>query len=347
MKIKRPWLLPFSPLYYMGISMRNSLFDLGIYSQRIFPVPVIAIGNLSVGGTGKTPVTIFLAKHLEKKYKVAVISRGYGRKTNGYLHQDEAPLTTENFGDEPCLIKQRVPSITLVVDGDRARAIQRLLDQKDPPEVILLDDAFQHRFVSRTLNLLLTKWDEPFFKDMVLPAGDLREPRTSSRRADLVWVTKCPENLADDVIEDMRSKIQNWVQAPVIFSTLEYGDPDEFSGNTPSDPLASLLLVTGLADPRPLVQHIHSKAIRYRHLSFPDHHAFSSKDYESMKKEIKEYGLKYILTTEKDAMRMDPKALGDIPILTQPIEIEIIHGKRELIEEIDQAVKAQQAVFQA
>ena len=291
------------------MAVRNFLFDVRIFKSTSFEKPIIAVGNLSVGGTGKTPQIEYLIKLLKNDFKVGVLSRGYGRKTKGFLVAD-AQKSAEEIGDEPLQFFHKFKNITVAVDEQRVDGIQQLEMIKESPEVILLDDAFQHRKVKAGFYVVLTKFDELFSNDFVLPTGNLRERRKGVNRADIVVVTKCPTNLSDIEQKEIRQLIERYFSGPIFFSIISYSTT--LKSNTGLSISASdlntyeVLLITGIANPKPLLEHLTSLNCSFKHAIFSDHHHFTSAEildlkqqFESMKSENK-----IMLTTEKDFVRL-------------------------------------------
>ncbi len=326
-------LFPFTVLYALIMELRNFMYDKRILKSEQFEVPVINVGNLSVGGTGKTPQIEHLIRLLQKNYKIAVISRGYKRKTKGFIVADESS-TPETIGDEPYQIFHKFDPIIVAVGEDRVKAIRKVL-AKFHPDVILLDDAFQHRRVQAGLNLLLTPYQTPFFNDFVLPAGNLRECRKNAKRADLVVVTKSSDELTDHQRDLYRKKIHLYTDAPVFFSHIVYDD--KIYNNKSIFLLHELtsyevLLVTGIANPHPLYSFLSEKNINFDSLKFGDHHYFSKEDVKHIKKVFEKINneKKIILTTEKDFVRLHrhfEKDLYYLPIQTEIFENEVFNNK--------------------
>ena len=299
MKLIRKIAFPFVPAYYAVTSLRNRLYDLGIKKSVAFNFPVICVGNLSVGGTGKTPTIEFLINLLKDDYKVATLSRGYKRKTKGFLVAD-ALSTAETLGDEPFQFYNKFKEeIVVAVCEDRLHGINLLKKKNTEIDVILLDDAFQHRSVQAGLNILLTTYSQPYYKDYVLPTGNLREPKSGAKRADIIIVTKCPEHVTTLEKQTITQAIKPEAHQSVFFSRIEYSNTIFSSESSKSiDSLKNFTLVTGIANANTLVNHLKSKQLTFDHLNFNDHHEFSEQDViELSKKEL-------ILTTEKDFMRL-------------------------------------------
>lgn len=297
MKILRHIFFPIVPLYFLATLFRNKLYDIGIKKSVSYDFPVICVGNLSVGGTGKTPMIEYLIKLLKNDLKVATLSRGYKRKTEGFLLADKK-ADAESIGDEPFQFYSKFKDDVLVaVDSDRRNGIKMLLQKK--PGVILLDDAFQHRKVKAGFNILLTTYTKPYFKDIVLPTGDLREPRHGAKRADIIIVTKCPEVISESEKSIFIKQIKPEKNQHVFFSSISYSDNLLSVEKTRNiEKLESFTLVTGIANPKPLVDYLKAKDFDFEHLNFKDHHEFSQQEID----ELNNHEL--IVTTEKDFMRL-------------------------------------------
>ena len=311
------WLLPLSWLYGLGVRFRNFLFDVGILKSQDYKVPIISVGNITVGGTGKTPHVEYLAKLLKDQFKVAVLSRGYKRKSHGYVLADkDTPM--RQIGDEPYQMRQKFPGITVAVDKNRRRGIARLTED-DTIDVILLDDAFQHRYVKPGINILLVDYHRLIIYDKLLPAGRLREPLPGKNRADIVIVTKCPKELKPMEYRVITRAMNLYAYQTLYFSTLEYGElrpvfPQVRSSLTLSQ-LSShnVLLLTGIASPRQLSEDLKSLVKSITPMAFADHHHFTQKDLLRLSATFEAMpSPKVIITTEKDATRLnDAGELGD------------------------------------
>jgi len=300
MKILRYLLFPIVPIYYVVTLLRNKLYDLGIKKEVSYPFPIICVGNLSVGGTGKTPMVEYLVNLLKEENHLATLSRGYKRKTKGFVLADEG-ATAESMGDEPFQFYHKFKDQLLVaVDADRQNGIKRLMALVVPPNVVVLDDAFQHRKVKAGLNIMLTTFDKPYFKDMVLPTGDLREPKSGAKRANIIVVTKCPEQLDVSIKERYLKQINRQANQHVFFSSITYADTVRAANNKilKLDELYNFTLVTGIANASPLVKFLKEKNLSFEHLNFKDHHDFSQNDIEKLKEK------ELLITTEKDFMRL-------------------------------------------
>ena len=286
-------------------ALRNSLFDLGIMEEREFPVPTICIGNISVGGTGKTPHTEYLIELLGRRYRTAVLSRGYGRKSKGYI-KGTPSTPMEILGDEPFQIKNKFPHVAVAVCEKRADGIEKLLAENNSPEVILLDDAYQHRHVKAGMNILLIDSNRPIWQDCVLPFGRMRESLAGIKRADIVVITKC-NGITVQQKAWCRNFIKGLKEISVFFSNMEYGmHYPLFKEAAPLDDIAhcdEALLVTGIARPEPLKEEINKRGVKVEVLRFGDHHNFTTADIERIAKRFNSMKgkRKAIITTEKDA----------------------------------------------
>ena len=300
-------LLPLSWFYGLGVGIRNLLFEMGVLKSRSFSTPVISVGNITVGGTGKTPHVEYLIRLLKDKMKVAMLSRGYKRKSRGFVLSDkDTPMRM--IGDEPYQIKQKFPDITVAVDKKRTRGIARLTESENPPDVVVLDDAFQHRYVKPGINILLVDYHRLVIYDRLLPAGRLREPVKAKDRADIVIVTKCPKDLNPMEFRVITKAMKLYPYQQLFFSTLEYDAPKAiFSGEVLTESLAgkNILLLTGIASPEQIMHDLQEYNAQITPLTFADHHNFRKKDVERINKAFASMSEpKIILTTEKDATRL-------------------------------------------
>lgn len=317
-------LLPLTMWYAIGVAVRNLLFDWGLKRSVCPIVPTIGIGNLRVGGTGKTPHTEYLIRLLAGR-RVALLSRGYGRATQGFVLADESS-TASQIGDEPLMMARKFPQLTVAVCEDRVEGVRRLMEMPQKPDVILLDDVYQHRHIRPALNILLTEYGDPYCDDHILPFGNLREGRRGRRRADIVVVTKCPEHLGVDEQQEMRRKLKLDDRQQLFFSHISYAEPVAVYDAVMADAVEEVVLVTGIAHPEPLVRYL-EKEYRVHHLRFADHHPFGEDDCQRI---IEVYNrLKnsnvVVLTTEKDAARMRDaevrKYLQPLPLFYIPIGV--------------------------
>ena len=315
-KINR-WLLPLSWCYGLGVRFRNMLFDTGILKSKAFSLPVISVGNLTVGGTGKTPHVEYLIRLLQDKTRLAVLSRGYKRKRRGFLIVDKS-MSARDIGDEPFQMKQKYPKAIVAVDNKRVHGIETLTSQDKDIDVVLLDDAFQHRYVKPGVNILLVDYHRLIIYDRLLPAGRLREPLKGKNRADIVIVTKCPKDLKPMEFRVITKAMDLYPYQQLFFTTLEYGqlnplfetkplNPQPSSLNPHPSPLTSynVLLLTGIASPRQLKEDLTPLVGHLTPLSFPDHHNFRPKDIRRINEVFATLpSPKCIVTTEKDAARI-------------------------------------------
>lgn len=302
MWLLRKLALPVSLLYALAVKLRNLAYDQGWLTSSSFKTPLICVGNLSVGGTGKTPMVELLLNMLGGKHKIAVLSRGYRRKTSGYLLAT-ADSTAEEIGDEPMQIKQKFPATILAVDADRRRGIRKL-EADFSPDLIILDDAYQHRRVKPSLNILLTAYGNLYSDDWYLPTGNLRDSPVQARRAQIVVVTKCPPGLSREEKSDITSKLNLQPGQKLFFSSLSYGD--YMQGSPRPIKLEdlkgqALCLVSGIANPGPLLSYLQGKGLNPEHLEYRDHHFFTQKEIELFNSKP------LLLTTEKDYMRLKGK----------------------------------------
>lgn len=323
MKLVRFLLFPFAILYDLITSIRNLGYDTGIFKSSSFDLPVVAVGNLSVGGTGKSPQIEYLIRLLNQK-KLAVLSRGYKRKMKGFVMVNDAHAA-QDVGDEPLQFYKKFPNITVAVDANRVEGIQQLSEDKNL-ELILLDDAYQHRKVKAGFYILLTKYEDLYVDDFILPTGNLRESRRGAKRANIIIVTKCPSDLSITARERIRHRLAPLPHQQVFFSQIAYADMLKGGTTIPVTDLSEyeVLLITGIAWPRPLLDFLDGKGIRYKHLKFPDHHHFSTSDITSITDEYKKLSStkKIMLTTEKDYVRLHNKidSLSYLEIETQFLE---------------------------
>jgi tetraacyldisaccharide 4'-kinase len=322
MNLLRKILFPFAILYGLITGIRNFLFDKGILKSYSFDLPIIAVGNLSVGGTGKTPQIEYLIRLLSDKYKVATLSRGYKRQSKGFILA-EANSNASILGDEPFQFFQKFPSIQVAVDADRKNGIEQLLSLAEKPEVILLDDAFQHRKVKAGFYILLTSYGDLYSDDFMLPTGDLREGRSGAKKANVIIVTKCPFNLSQDKQNDIRNRLKVSANQELYFTFIAYdnfiyGENQKINVNEIQ--AASKLLVAGIAKPEPFFAYLQDTNDVC--LSFPDHHNFTDKDILEIKNLAQN---NIIITTEKDYVRLK----GSLPseqLFYLPIQSSFISG---------------------
>ena len=295
----RKILFPFAIIYGWITQFRNFLFDVGIIKSYTFDVPIIVVGNLSVGGTGKTPQIEYLIRLLSSKYKLATLSRGYKRKSGGFVLAD-ITSNAEIIGDEPFQIHQKFPNVIVAVDANRKNGIEQLLSLRGKPEVILLDDAFQHRSVKAGFYILLTSYADLFCDDYILPTGNLRESRNGAKRADVIIITKCPKDLS--IMEQEQIKMKIGLNKPLFFSFIDYDD--KVCNETETLVVNQIkgldkLLLAGIAKPKPFFRHLKNDSDII--LTFSDHHHFSEDDIVNIENQAKD---NFIVTTEKDYVRL-------------------------------------------
>lgn len=327
------WLRPLSWLYGLGVGLRNMLFEMDILKSRSFDTPVISVGNITVGGTGKTPHTEFLVKLLLKKYKVAVLSRGYKRKSHGFQLADNKS-TAESIGDEPMQMKMKFPNAIIAVDKDRCHGIDKLTKWSKDIDVIVLDDAYQHRYVKPGINILLVDYHRLIIYDELLPSGRLREPVKGKDRADIVIVSKCPKDLKPMDFRVITKAMNLYPYQKLYFTTLSYSPLHQVFGEK-TRTISSLantdniLLITGIASPTQILLDLQPFTKRVTSLTFADHHRFTHKDVRLINEEFARLVYpKIIITTEKDATRLiQLKTLSDEVkscLYTLPVEIDFM-----------------------
>lgn len=331
------WILfPLTMWYAVGVWFRNLMFTMGLKKQASVPVTTIGVGNLCAGGAGKTPHVEYLLRMLSDDCRVALLSRGYGRKTHGFV-QDDGSHSAARLGDEPAMVARKMPQVKVAVCEKRVAGVQKLLQQEQAPEVVVLDDVFQHRYIKPTVNILLTEYDHPYYEDRILPFGDLRESRSGRFRANIVIVTKSPENLNPIEKHNIVNELGLLAYQKVFFSYLHYEDPVPLMGGNAVrlDTLDSVLVVTGIANPKPMLDYV-GKGCEVASLRFSDHHKFSHSDLKHIRKTFEQMkgDRKIILTTEKDAARLrdhvasdakkaDAEVLAGLPIYCLPVEVRI------------------------
>lgn len=332
LKSFRILLLPFALLYWLGITIRNWLYDRHIFKSASFGLPLICIGNLSVGGTGKSPMVEYLVRILKDQFRVATLSRGYKRKTKGYALAHPGTTALE-IGDEPMQFYSKFPGIPVAVGEERLVAIPQLLHDKPQTEVILLDDAFQHRSVRAGLNILLTEYANLFTRDFYLPTGDLRDLRSQYKRAQIIVVTKCDPDLSEEEKQKIVREINPQTGQSVFFTAILYGQPYHIldkTGYQLTDESA-VLLVSGIANPRPLKTWLEENSREYHFQQYSDHHIFSIDDLRDIRRKYEaiEAEHKIILTTEKDAMRLLKfgTEISDLPLYVIPVRHDFLFGE--------------------
>lgn len=300
MQVLRKLLFPISLIYGLIVFLRNHLYDMGIFSSKSFSTKTICVGNLSVGGTGKTPMIELLVRSLGQDFQVAILSRGYKRKSEGFLLSND-DSSVEDLGDEPFQLKTKFPEITVAVDADRRNGISQL-ENIIKPEVILLDDAFQHRKVKPDFSILLTAYDNLYVNDWYLPTGNLRDSKREASRANVIVVTKCPSDISKQDRAAIAVKMNLAADQKLLFSFLMY-NTDLKGTEVTLDSLKrkKVTLVTGIANPAPLEKYLHSEGLTFEHLKYNDHHFFSDQEIAILREK------ECVLTTEKDYVRLQSK----------------------------------------
>ncbi|RCH56778.1 tetraacyldisaccharide 4'-kinase [Mucilaginibacter hurinus] len=339
MKILRLLLFPFSILYAAVTSIRNWLYDAGIFKSTEFNVPVISVGNLDVGGAGKSPMTEYLIRLLKNDYKIATLSRGYGRKTTGFINVGTSATATE-AGDEPAQFKHKFPEITVAVCEGRVAGISRLLPQH---ELILLDDAYQHRAVKPGLSVLLFDYNRLNEPRWLLPAGNLREPFIGRWRADIIIISKCPDELSAEEKARIIARVKPFPFQQVFFTAINYRPLQNLQGDDVQTTIninTTVYLLTGIANSTPLVQHIKKYTPTIIHHKYPDHHQFSLKNISKLAVEFSACSAqkKLLITTEKDAQRLGEQELmqqvKQLPFLVLPIGINFHDNGQQQFDEL-------------
>jgi tetraacyldisaccharide 4'-kinase len=334
------YLFPFSFLYWSIAATRNKFFDWGWIKSKSFVVPIISVGNITVGGTGKTPHIEYLIRFLSEKFTVATISRGYKRKTKGFVEVTSQSKASQ-VGDEPLQIKQKYQKTRVIVDEKRVNAVEKLIAEKKTPEVILLDDAYQHRHIVPGLNILLIDYNKPLSNDYILPVGRLRESASHTSRANIVIVTKCPVNL-NPIDFRIRSKDLNlFPYQSLFFTTFTYNSIKPlFTFQTKFKCINDLrgvetLVVTGIANPEPMYKKLESVGAKITKLEFKDHHEFKAADIHKISKAFMAINdkNKAIICTEKDAVRFKTgsfvKEISKLPMYSLPIEVSFLNNDED------------------
>ena len=331
MQILRLLLFPFSLLYGLVVLARNWLYDAGLFKSREFDLPVIAVGNLDVGGAGKSPMTEYLVRLLQHNHAVATLSRGYGRTTRGFVVADKNSAA-DQIGDEPAQFKAHFPGVTVAVCEDRAYGIERLRSSHD---VIILDDAFQHRKVKPGYSILLFDYSRITGLQLMLPAGNLREPFSGRWRADVIVITKCPAGITTEQQKQVIEKVKPLPYQSVFFTSITYHPFTallDASLNGAIDADTTVFLLTGIANAKPLLRHLNSLTSKLIHHEYPDHHRFTLKNISKLASDFEECSAhkKIIVTTEKDAQRLRERALKvaiqRLPIYVIPIGVEFLNN---------------------
>jgi tetraacyldisaccharide 4'-kinase len=335
------WLLPFSFAYGVLTLVRNRLYDWHFLKEKKFDVHTIGVGNLAVGGAGKTPLVEYLIRLLLlEEYKIAVLSRGYKRKTSGYVLADDNSTAVE-IGDEPLIYKSKY-DVQVAVDNRRVHGIEQLIKlREEAPAVILLDDVFQHRSLRCGLNIVVSDYHNLFFNDSVLPMGTLREFKGGMNRADIIVISKTPDKTSPVEIRNILKDVKPRAHQYVFFSYLKYGELYSISrAEDKIDTLNDLfrfrvISFAGIANPHPMVNYLKEYAAETRHISFPDHHEFSVKDLADIERYYKSFegGNKILVTTEKDLMRLKNESVREMAlrmnIYILPVEVTFKEKEKE------------------
>jgi tetraacyldisaccharide 4'-kinase len=338
-------LFPFAIAYDLATNIRNVLYDRGYKPSAAFEIPLISVGNVTIGGTGKTPMIEYLIRLLGS-YRVSTLSRGYGRKTRGLRIATETD-NAATIGDEPSQLFRKFGSkVTVAVAEERVLGISSLLHDRPDTDVILLDDAFQHRKVRPSLQIVLTDFNRPFYTDFVLPMGRLRESRKGVSRADLIVVTKCPQDLQEEQMMRIEEEIRTYSDKPVFFATVRYGTPLGFEwNNVPAT--AKIVLVTGIAAPGNLVSYLKQHYSVIRHFDFPDHHSYNTAEIRKICEVAGREGAS-VITTEKDAVKLDSSGFREIctgiPFFYLPIQTEFLKNGKEFDEMVLNVLRARDAL---
>ncbi len=334
LKSFRYLLFPFTIIYAIVIAVRNWLYDKNILQSASFNFPIICVGNIAVGGTGKTPMVEYLIRLLKNDFTVATLSRGYKRKTKGFTIAN-AQTTALEIGDEPMQFHQKFPDVVVAVGEERLVAIPQLLHERPDTDVIILDDAFQHRSVKAGLNIVLTEYKNLYTRDFLLPVGDLRDARKSMKRANVIIVTKCPGQLSAEEKNSIIREIKPANHQSVFFTEIIYATPYHLLTKEVAKLNGDMdaLLLCGIANPKPLKEYIETQVKTYDMLRYADHHIFDLDDLGDIKKQFGKIQSdnKIIVTTEKDAVRLIKfeKELRDLPIYVIPIQHEFLFGDRD------------------
>ncbi len=340
-KIAAWCLFPFTMWYAVGVCVRNALFRWGLKKQVTTQVFTIGVGNLSMGGTGKTPMVEYLIRMLSPFAKVALLSRGYKRKTKGFVRNDGS-CSADLLGDEPAMIARKYPYVDVCVCERRVEGIRQMMETNQKPSVVLLDDVFQHRHIKPTVNILLTEYGSPYYYDAILPFGNLREFRIGRKRADIVVVTKCPSSISMDEKQQMACRLRLEPCQQVFFSTIQYANPYLLADSSAVDEAildraAHILVVSGIAHPQPMVDYLKSFA-SVSQLQFSDHHDFTIKDIESIESAFADIHEehKIIVLTEKDASRLVDSPLfgrmAKMPVYVLPISVVFLDDGQHLFD---------------
>ncbi|HBH06701.1 MAG TPA: tetraacyldisaccharide 4'-kinase [Flavobacteriales bacterium] len=348
MRIIRFLLFPFAFIYGIVTGIRNYLYNLGYIQSHSFPIPIIKVGNLNTGGTGKTPMTQYLATSMPQSKKVGILSRGYRRKTRGFIKANANSKASE-IGDEPLLLYNNVPGVEIAVCEDRKVGIENIT-QGSTLDLIILDDAFQQRRIIGNIEILLTTYAQPYYNDLMLPTGNLREFISGRKRADLIIVTKCPPDIDKAEMEGIKEKLRPFRNQKVLFSILKYNSLQQsINANDQADTRINIILVTGIANAKGLKNHLSGLYNIEHHFEFRDHHPFSSQDLHKIHHTHSNApDNTLIVTTEKDWVKIEPLLSAEYKKhwVVQTIEVEFLDGgEKDLRKVIDDKIKSNESII--
>ncbi len=333
MTLKKILLFPFAVIYGIITSLRNLLYDWKFLKSKSVDIHTICVGNLAVGGTGKTPHVEYLINILQNDFKIAILSRGYKRKTSGFIQATNLS-TAFDIGDEPLQYKTKNPQLEVCVDANRVNGIKKILEFPEPPKVVILDDAFQHRALNCELKIVISEYNNLYLNDCMMPAGYLRESKKGIERADIIIVSKTPDKTTAIEIRNVIKDLKPLAHQQLFFTWLKYGELKGFQNPTDTiDTLNDLfryriVAFTGIGNPQPMITYLKEYASDVKHIQFPDHHRFTIQDIADVRAQLDaiEGGNKIVVTTEKDAMRLRGTDLQDIantlPLYVLPIEVD-------------------------
>ncbi len=333
MSLKKILFFPFAVIYGIITSLRNLLYDWKFLKSKSVDVHTICVGNLAVGGTGKTPHVEYLINILQNDFKIAILSRGYKRKTSGFI-QATSTSTAFDIGDEPLQYKTKNPQLEVCVDANRVNGIKKILEFPEPPKVVILDDAFQHRALNCELKIVISEYNNLYLNDCMMPAGYLRESKKGIERADIIIISKTPDKTTAIDIRNVIKDLKPLAHQQLFFTWLKYGELKGFQN--PAETIDTLddlfryriVAFTGIGNPKPMITYLKEYASDVKHIQFPDHHSFTIQDIADVRAQLDaiEGGNKIVVTTEKDAMRLRGTDLQDIantlPLYVLPIEVD-------------------------
>ncbi len=333
MSLKKILFFPFAVIYGIITSLRNLLYDWKFLKSKSVDVHTICVGNLAVGGTGKTPHVEYLINILQNDFKIAILSRGYKRKTSGFI-QATSTSTAFDIGDEPLQYKTKNPQLEVCVDANRVNGIKKMLELPEPPKVVILDDAFQHRALNCELKIVISEYNNLYLNDCMMPAGYLRESKKGIERADIIIISKTPDKTTAIDIRNVIKDLKPLAHQQLFFTWLKYGELKGFQN--PAETIDTLddlfryriVAFTGIGNPKPMITYLKEYASDVKHIQFPDHHSFTIQDIADVRAQLDaiEGGNKIVVTTEKDAMRLRGTDLQDIantlPLYVLPIEVD-------------------------